>query len=171
MADPKTAKRGFVNLDASMDATREAFADPQVGDRFQEMYSFWVFVVRVDGQHVTTLEASPPCTVPDDGKLRHFATHEQYREAYRYGTNPGYWVRLADRGNDVSGWYEELLPDFPFDAVPEPIETVIGKHLERWAAADGLGYQTVKQREDRRAELIAALRVNGHLADGGDVDA
>ena len=26
--------------------------DPQVGDRFQEMYSFWVYVVAIDGDQV-----------------------------------------------------------------------------------------------------------------------
>lgn len=84
--------------------TREAMEDPRPGDRYQEMYSFWVYVVAVEGERVATLEASPPCTVPRDGKLREFETREAFRAAYSYGSIPGYWVTLADRDNNVDGW-------------------------------------------------------------------
>lgn len=106
----------MLDLGYAKSGTDEAFAEPQVGDRFHEMYSFWMYVVHMDGEYVVAMEASPPCTVPDDGRLRRFASHDAFRAAYAYGTIPGYWVQLADRGNDVSGWYEQLLPDLPPEA-------------------------------------------------------
>jgi hypothetical protein len=85
--------------------TAEAMADPQVGDRYTEMYAFWIYVVDVGEESVTTLEASPPCTVPDDGTLRVFATRDEFRSRYTYSDPTlGYWVKLADRGHDVTGW-------------------------------------------------------------------
>jgi hypothetical protein len=36
-----------VNYDARMAQTMEALKDPQVGDRFHEMYSFWLFILAV----------------------------------------------------------------------------------------------------------------------------
>jgi len=88
-----------------MSATGEAFANPQPGQAFHEMYSFWVVVVHVDKAHVIVMEASPPCTLPDDGKLRGFETHDDFRRAYSYqGGKSGYWVRLSPKPVDVSGW-------------------------------------------------------------------
>ena len=86
-------------------ATEEAFDDPQIGDRFHEMYSFWCYVVDRKGNYVTTMEASPPCAFPDDGKVK-FQTLDEFRNRFSYESIPGYWVSLCDRGNDVSGWLE-----------------------------------------------------------------
>ena len=89
--------------DPEKEATERALADPQVGDRFHEMYSFWLYVIRRDGDIVTTMEVSPPATLPDDGKVR-IQTVTELRERLAYGNIPGYWVRLRDRGNNVAGW-------------------------------------------------------------------
>lgn len=83
--------------------TEEAMADPRVGDRFTEMYAFWVYVTAIDGDQIVTLEASGPCTFPDDGKQR-VQTRDEFRKRFGYGTQPGSWVTLAGRGHDVSGW-------------------------------------------------------------------
>ena len=96
----KTAAEPF-NYERQQRLTLEALADPQVGDRFHEMYSYWLYVVAVEGDEVTTLEASAPCTFPDDGK-RWIGTREAYRQ--RFDTCAGPWIMLADRGNDVEGW-------------------------------------------------------------------
>jgi hypothetical protein len=87
-------------------ATIQAFDDPQVGDRFHEMLSYWVYVVARDGERITVMDAIPPCSLPKDGRAIGYDTLEAFRAAFRYPTNPGYWVRLADRGHDVSGWLE-----------------------------------------------------------------
>jgi hypothetical protein len=87
-------------------ATDEAFAQPRPGDIFHEMWSFWVVVVYVDDDHVVVMEGHPPCTLPRDGKLRGFETHDDYRKTYSYGTIPRYWVRLDKRDQDVTGWFD-----------------------------------------------------------------
>lgn len=85
--------------------TAEAMADPQLGDRFTEMHSYWVYVVDLGVESVTTLEAGAPCSFPDDGEVRVFASRAEFRSRYAYGGgHPGYWVKLAGRGHDVTGW-------------------------------------------------------------------
>ena len=86
--------------------TEEALADPRVGDRFGEMYTFWLYVVARDGDEVTTLEASGPCIFPDDGEARAYSIAE-FRD--RFTDSAGPWVLLCDRGRDVAGWLERAL--------------------------------------------------------------
>jgi hypothetical protein len=83
--------------------TAEAFSDPRVGDRFTEMYSFWMYVVGREGDCVVTMHASPPCTFPEDAKVT-FSTLEEFQKRWAYESIPGYSVSLEDRDNDVSDW-------------------------------------------------------------------
>ena len=101
--------------------TIAAFEDPQVGDRFHEMFSFWVYVLHV-GERVIVAEGSGhPSWFPDlyDGsvspaqrpplRIRIFDTPDDFRAQYRYKTAAladKYMVLLCDRGNDVEGWLE-----------------------------------------------------------------
>lgn len=84
--------------------TDAAFEDPQSGDEFSEMFSFWMIVLAVRGGEVIVMEASPPCTLPDDGRVISFATRDDFRKKYAYGSIPGYFVNLNKRGLDVTGW-------------------------------------------------------------------
>ena len=85
--------------------TEKAMEDPRPGDRYQEMYSFWVYVVDVGANgSVVTAEGH---SFPDDAKFRWFPTGAAFRRAYSYGgTVLGYWVKLASRDEDISGWLE-----------------------------------------------------------------
>ena len=83
--------------------TEEAFQRPRAGDRFTEMYAFWVYVLRVHDGVVTIMEANPPCELPRDGKVCALTIYA-FRQRYAYKSIPGYSVRLVDRNNDVSGW-------------------------------------------------------------------
>lgn len=85
--------------------TAQAMADPQPGDRYHEMWSFWLYVVARNGDQVCTMEASAPCSFPRDGKIVWQAT-EEFRRRWAYGSIEGYTVMLADRWNDVSGWLD-----------------------------------------------------------------
>lgn len=160
------------DTDPEAEATRAAFEDPQVGDRFHELYSFWVYVVHVEGEHVATVEASPPCDLPTDGKLRHFPSREAFRAAYRYETNPRYWVHLAGRGKQVRGWYEALLPKFPIVA-PEPAPRVyderlvaaLGRLEAQRFSGDGLGFLSASEQRRRATGLIDALEAAGYVVE------
>lgn len=77
--------------------THRHMMDPAVGDRFTEMFSFYVHVVEVTDTHVTVEEYSPPCEIPKDAKVRKF-TREQFIKTYSYSFGvPGYWIRYLDR--------------------------------------------------------------------------
>jgi hypothetical protein len=89
--------------DETADRTAEAFDAPRVGDRFQEMYTFWLYVVAIEPK-VVVLRGSAPITFPDGAERVEYDTVEDFRKAYAYGSIPGYWVRLTDRDNDVTGW-------------------------------------------------------------------
>lgn len=99
MSSPLT----WPGVEESNRQTAEAFADPQVGERFSEQFAFWVYVIGREETHVTTMEASPPCAFPDDATVRHY-TLVEFRA--RFDTCAGPWVDLVDRGNDVGGWLD-----------------------------------------------------------------
>lgn len=94
---------GWEELSADTEA---AFDDPQVGDRFQEMYSFWMwmYVLHVGRHSVTVMHAIGEMTLPGDGTIVRYESHDEFRKAYSYGSIPGYFVYLSSRGNDVAGW-------------------------------------------------------------------
>lgn len=102
--------------------TAEAFADPRPGDRFHEMFSWWVVVVSVAADGVKVMHGSGPVNLrrgrfpdgelvepfPERAEVRWYATAEDFRAAWRYGSIPGYTVTLAGRGLDVAGWLESV---------------------------------------------------------------
>lgn len=89
--------------DYMVQETEQHFSDPQIGDRFHEMYSFWVHVVGRSGERIAVREYSPPCEVPQDGKLRLFDSIEQFKAAYGYRSETdGYWVMYCN--NRATEW-------------------------------------------------------------------
>ncbi len=83
--------------------TVEALLDPKVGDLFCEHYTFWLYVLERDGDQMTTIEASAPCTFPEDGVIRTVSVAEF---ATRFQTSAGPWVFLYDRDRCVEGWID-----------------------------------------------------------------
>lgn len=96
----------MIDLAAMEAATEQAMQEPQVGDRFHEMFTYWVYVVDLGVESVTVIVGG--------------GHPSRFRRAYAYGSIPGYSVTLpgigkvqifttrdeflADRGSDVSGW-------------------------------------------------------------------
>jgi hypothetical protein len=77
--------------------TIEHMNDPQPGDRFQEMYSFWVHVVVRQCETIIVEEYSPPAEVPKDARVRMFPTLAAFRAAYGDdGHTAGYWINYCD---------------------------------------------------------------------------
>lgn len=93
--------------------TAEAMFNPQVGDRFHEFFSFWVYVLKRTDREITIMEASSPCELPKDGKVWK-GSIEQFRVRYAYKGILGYSVLLCDRGNDVTGWLDGENIEEPF---------------------------------------------------------
>jgi hypothetical protein len=88
--------------------THEAVMDPKPGDRFTERYSFWLYVLRSNKDHVMVIEASAPCTLPDDGKV-HIYSRAKFVEKMSYKSKKmdgKYWLDLVSRGEDIS-WFDE----------------------------------------------------------------
>ncbi len=81
-----------------------ALADPQPGDLWNEMLSWWMYVVERDGERVVTMSASGPCTFPIDAKREEW-TLAEFRNmlSYKSGT-AGTWAMCDSRENDI-GWY------------------------------------------------------------------
>jgi hypothetical protein len=85
--------------------TADAMDDPRAGDRFEEFYTFWMYVVAVNGDgSILVAQGSAPITFPYGAKFRRFETADDFRAAYSYKHFSDYWVCLADRDNDVTGW-------------------------------------------------------------------
>ena len=85
-------------------ATMEAILDPQVGDAFHEMFSYWLIVVRYDMNDVWYLDGNPPISFPEEGRLVR-TTLSKYIEYCTYDSpmNNQSWLRLHQRGVDVTG--------------------------------------------------------------------
>jgi len=86
--------------------THEAMTEPRIGDRFTEMYSFWLYIVGISKTHVMSIEAGAPCILPDDGKVV-ISTKEEFAKRFEYSGMPGkYSIDLVSRGEDIS-WFNE----------------------------------------------------------------
>lgn len=84
--------------------TMEAIRDPRPGDGFQEMFSVWCYVIRVEDSRIWTLGLHPPGKLPDDGVLK-ILGRSDFRKMMTYETDRDSPVMmLHERGADVEGW-------------------------------------------------------------------
>lgn len=137
-------------------ATAVAFDDPRPGDRFHEMFSWWVIVVEVEDGRVSALEGPGPLNwergrlqgggelvepFQERAQVREFASVEAFKAAYAYGTIPGYSVVLADRGNDVTIAREHIraaraaAPEAEMPAEHPSAQTSVAQELRAAAEA------------------------------------
>lgn len=117
--------------------TADAFANPEVGDRFHEMWSYWVYVIGIDGDQVTTFESGyHPSQHPTQGERKIYPTREAFRRHFAYGTIPGYWVTLQRRGCDVASWLDGDWVAVPVPTIRiEPVTTMVdtgGQRVTTW---------------------------------------
>lgn len=91
--------------------TMEALENPRVGDRFTEMYSYWMFVLEVRNETVTFISASVPCSLPEDGIVETLS-REDFVKKFSYAVLPGAWVTLKNHDHNVAGWLKDdiLVP-------------------------------------------------------------
>ena len=83
--------------------TMEAINHPRPGDRFHEMYSFWIIVTGVTDKQVVYWKGNPPCTFPTKNVSRHVSSREKYRKSMVYDSMPDTpTMMLAARDEDGS---------------------------------------------------------------------
>lgn len=97
-------------------ATMDALLDPQIGDRFTELFSFWVYVVFRDASVVWYVEGNPPITFPEEGTLVK-TTVDKFVDRFTYDSNKeDSWLRLVDRECNVKGWSSATYKAYREDA-------------------------------------------------------
>lgn len=101
--------------------TLEHLKHPEVGDRFQEHYSFWCTILFV-GKNML---GEPVVIAVDDGEVPYIYTPERFEKRFLYGTIPGSWVYYVDtkienvRRYDVPDdvnflWFCEVMGAVPY---------------------------------------------------------
>lgn len=105
--------------------TWEAILDPQPGDLFTEMYSFWLHVVDRNKDTVKTLVAHGGNQVPPDGKVAEVPL-DIFRQRFEYGESlpEKSWVTLVERGKNFSSFkecWDDLKKDDGYDKYINPI--------------------------------------------------
>jgi hypothetical protein len=151
--------------------TAEAFAAPRPGDRFQEMFSWWMVVVSVCPEGVKVMAGSGPTNLvrgrfpdgqvvepfPERAEVHWYATAEDFRAAHRCDSIPGYAMQLADRRIDVTGWLDRAksVPAAPTHPKPPATEP------EAFPACAGEGKipPEVADRALRALDALAGERV------------
>jgi hypothetical protein len=68
------------------------------GDRFTEMYCFWLYILKTTKKSVWIASASVPCEFPDDAEIEEISK-DDFKKRFT-------WIWLVDRSNDVKGWLE-----------------------------------------------------------------
>lgn len=74
--------------------TEEHMNNPQEGDRFNEHYSFWVWVVGRQGNQVHTREFTAGThkqNIPRD-----YGSVEEFKRRFSYEHISGYWIAYID---------------------------------------------------------------------------
>jgi len=98
--------------------TTEKILNPSVGDRFNEMYSFWMYVVKIGEEFgekiIYTAHFNPPCDVSAEG-CREIYKHTQkgFEKHYFYDSeamNTKSWLLYTDNKlSDVENMLEEYI--------------------------------------------------------------
>jgi hypothetical protein len=83
-------------MEIGQESTQEYFKSGQikVGDRFNEMLSFFINVISVDDK-IVTLEGNPNSRM----EIKEYDTFEDFKKKCAYSSIGGYWVYYT--GNDI----------------------------------------------------------------------
>ncbi len=93
-----------MNYETAKAETREHFANPVMGDRFHEMFSFWIIVLYVtDDGGVMTWEYSDHGSRWESGKNKFYQSIDAFGEAFHYKSAAvdGYSVLYCDNVKDM----------------------------------------------------------------------
>jgi hypothetical protein len=93
--------------------TEAAVLNPQIGDRYHEMYSYWSYVVHVTDGYVFTMSAPAPCEFPQDGKLEKW-TLARFAKSYAE-------LDFVDNSRDMienERWFLTAMEKLDYPLVP-----------------------------------------------------
>jgi hypothetical protein len=93
----------MISIDQLNKDTIAAFADPQIGDRFEEFSTFWLIVVNVDEEGISTWQ-KPGNSNPF---LKQYASAQEFRDAFSFNGRSNYWIKLFSKNYDVSDLLKE----------------------------------------------------------------
>src|SRR4051812_43629071 len=82
--------------------TAERMADPRPGDRYHEMFAFWVKVIH-RGNDAVVSQAS----VCEGWRPARLDTIAEFAARFAYGSIPGFWVLYADSEASIKGVPDE----------------------------------------------------------------
>lgn len=95
--------------------SQEALNDPKPGDYWQEMYTWHMYVLDVEetdkGKIITTIAASSPCELPNDGKIEK-REHAEFKLWLSYGSIEGTWAHCSKRNANID-WWKPQPPSVP----------------------------------------------------------
>lgn len=75
----------------------EAAADPQPGDAWHEMFSFWMHVIDRQGDVVTLLLLGPSRTIANWDSERQIQTVAEFKKWVSYTSIEGTWCHISQR--------------------------------------------------------------------------
>lgn len=136
--------------------SQEALNDPKPGDYWHEMYSWHMYVVDVEETDkvkiITTINASAPCTFPNDGKIEK-RTIAEFKAWLSYGSIEGTWAHIGKRNVDIS-WWEK----------PNVSQSFFANTLEERTLEERIQYlekenNTLKERIERVDKFIKDIYV------------
>lgn len=92
-------------------ATPDKLKNPSVGDCFQEMCSFWCYVVKITDEFVYTVETpGGACELPKDGLLKKYERNGGLEKRFGASSPCGAWVTFyKNEAELVEGWFEALV--------------------------------------------------------------
>jgi hypothetical protein len=109
-----------MNAEEVKKLTTEKFYNPKVGDRFQEMYSFWMYIVHIEklpngrGNVIYTAHFHPPCEVNAQSAEIHKHFEKGLRNHYFYGSSERLkevsWLMYCDhKPEHIEGLFDEYV--------------------------------------------------------------
>lgn len=81
----------------AIDKTNEKFESGilNVGDRFCEMFSYWVVILKLQGDEIITIEGGS-----SNLEIKTYSHFEVFKSRFSYDSIPGYWITYIDNNTN-----------------------------------------------------------------------
>jgi hypothetical protein len=107
--------------------TPEKMKNPQAGDYFSEMLSFYCFILKHEDGQVIYMEARAGQTIPRDGKIV-ISSYQEFHDRFQYDSESmkgQYWVDYNGQYSEITinEWLEYHKEEIDNYAFPEVVTT------------------------------------------------